>query len=158
MLDHLRDLFRYDHQANTRWLARLRELESVEPRTQEIMAHIPAIKKLWLMRLRTGSAEGVAFWPTLSWDACASLMDEMDAAYRDYLDGLAEADLTAPAIYTNSKGTEYRTPVREVLMHVITHGHYHRGQLAQAVRRQGDEPINTGYIFYTREREGLADG
>lgn len=157
MLDHLRDLFRYDHRANGRWLDRLRDLPDVEPRTRDLMAHIPAIKQLWITRLRHGSAPDVEFWPTLSWDECAALLDDTNEAYQHYLDGCAEDDLTTPAVYENSKGTEFHTPVREVLMHVITHGHYHRGQIAQAVRRQGYEPINTGYIFYTRQREGPDD-
>jgi len=37
-------------------------------------------------------------------------------------------------------------------MHVITHNHYHRGQIAQVVREKGDEPVNTDYITYTRQR------
>ena len=155
MIDHLRDLFRYDQWANTLWLERLREVPDVEPRTQEIMAHIPAIRQLWMTRLCHGAAPDVDFWPSLSWDECAALLDTTNADIQQYLDELAPADLTAPAVYTNSTGTEYQTPVREVLMHVITHGHYHRGQIAQAIRQQGHEPVSTGYIFYTRQREEL---
>lgn len=151
MKDHLVDLFEYDHWANTRWLDRLRGIGDVEPRTRDLMAHIPATKRVWITRLRGGDAE-MAIWPSLDWDACARLLEVTYDDYQAFLDGCSEHDLTSAVTYRNSKGVAYQTPVREVLMHVITHGHYHRGQIAQAVRRQGAEPINTDYITYTRQR------
>lgn len=152
MKDQFIDLFAYDHWANTRWLDRLRALDDVAPRTREIMAHLPATKRVWITRLRGDDTSDVPIWPDLDWDACARLLDATHDEYRAFLDGCSADDLQSDAVYRNSKGVEYRTPVREVLMHVITHGHYHRGQIAQAVRQQGAEPINTDYITYSRQR------
>ena len=53
--------------------------------------------------------------------------------------------------YQNSKGATFETPVGEVLMHVFSHGVYHRGQIALALRQAGAEPINTDYITFVRE-------
>lgn len=152
MKDHLIDLFEYDHWANTRWLDRLREIDDVEPRTREIMAHLPATKRVWITRLRGEDSSDVPIWPDLNWDACARLLEATYDDYQTFLDACSKYDLKSAITYQNSKGVEYQTPVREVLMHVITHGHYHRGQIAQAVRQQGAEPINTDYITYTRQR------
>ena len=156
MLDHLRDLFRYDHWANTRWLSRLRALDAVPERTRSIMAHLPATKRVWITRLRDEDASGLAIWPSLDWSACADLLDATHRQYEAFLDACSETDLTAEATYHNSTGTAYRTPVREVLMHVLTHNHYHRGQIAQAVRQQGHDPVNTDYITFTRQRNSAA--
>lgn len=152
MKDQLTDLFAYDHWANARWLDRLRTLDDVAPRTRAVMAHIPAAKRIWIARLRGTYAAEMPIWPSLGWDACIQWLDATRDDYRAFLDDCTEDDLQADAVYQNSKGVEYRMPVREVLMHVVTHGHYHRGQIAQAVRQQGAEPINTDYITYARER------
>jgi uncharacterized damage-inducible protein DinB len=152
MKDHLIDLFKYDHWANTRWLDRLRALDDVAPRVRELMAHLPATKRVWITRLRGEDASDVPIWPSLHWDACARLLDATYDDYQVFLDQCSDYDLTSAVAYLNSKGVEFQTPVREVLMHVITHNHYHRGQITQAVRQQGDEPVNTDYITYTRQR------
>lgn len=151
MKDQLVDLFAYDHWANGRWLGRLRAIGDVAPRTRALMAHIPATKRVWIARLRE-EASDVSIWPSLDWDACARLLEATRNDYRAFLEACSADELKASASYRNSKGVAFQTPVHEVLMHVVTHGHYHRGQIAQAVRRQGAEPINTDYITYSRER------
>jgi len=152
MKDYLIDLFEYDHWASTRWLDRLRALDNVDARTRSVMAHLPATKRVWITRLRGEDSADVPIWPSLDWTACARLLDATYDDYQVFLDGCSDYDLQSAASYQNSRGVEYQTPVREVLMHVITHGHYHRGQIAQAVRQQGVEPVNTDYITYTRQR------
>lgn len=152
MNDPLTDLFEYDHWANTRWLDQLRALDDVESRTRALMAHLPATKRVWITRLRGEDSADVPIWPSLDWDACARLLDATHDDYQVFLDQCSAYDLKSAIAYPNSQGTEFQTPVREVLMHVITHNHYHRGQIAQAVRQQGGEPVNTDYITYSRQR------
>ena len=151
MKDHLIDLFEYDHWANTRWLDRLRSLDDVAPRTRALMAHLPATKRVWITRLRGEDSSDVPIWPSLDWAGCARLLDATYDDYQVFLDQCSDYDLKAAIAYQNSKGVEYQTPVHEVLMHVITHNHYHRGQIAQATRQHGGEPVNTDYITYTRQ-------
>jgi uncharacterized damage-inducible protein DinB len=48
---------------------------------------------------------------------------------------------------------EFQTPIKDLLMHVALHGSYHRGQIAQALRLAGGEPVNTDFITFVRESE-----
>jgi uncharacterized damage-inducible protein DinB len=66
---------------------------------------------------------------------------------------LTEENLDAVATYKNSRGVEYRTAYRDMLMHVLMHSAYHRGQVAMAIRAEGGEPANTDYIGFVRERQ-----
>ena len=150
MTEYFLDLFAYDTWANRQWLNVLREAAPVEERTRHLCAHIPAAKKIWMARLQGEYTGDLALWPDPSWAECEALISESDAAYRAYLQALSGDDLVQPVTYENSKGTEFNTPVRDILMHVVTHGNYHRGQIAQAARRQGLEPVNTDYITYVR--------
>ena len=76
----------------------------------------------------------------------------IDAAERllAFTDELTEQGLQNEAVYRNSKGTEYRTPVADVLTHVFFHSHYHRGQVAAALRALGIDPPWTDFIVFVR--------
>jgi uncharacterized damage-inducible protein DinB len=77
----------------------------------------------------------------------------MRASYESYLNSLNDGDLGTPLTYRNFKGTEFRTPVGEILMHVAMHGAYHRGQVAKALRAEGHAPADTDFITFVREAE-----
>jgi uncharacterized damage-inducible protein DinB len=59
--------------------------------------------------------------------------------------------LNTTMTYRNSKGLEFTNSVGDTLTHVWLHGSYHRGQIAQAIRRAGHEPVNTDFITFVRE-------
>ncbi len=74
------------------------------------------------------------------------------AELRRLLDTLSQGDLERRVAYRNSKGEEFRTPIGEILLHVLLHGSYHRGQIALRMRDVGEEPVNTDLITFVRER------
>lgn len=67
------------------------------------------------------------------------------------LDKLTPEKLDENLKYRNRKGVEFQTPIRDVLMHVIMHSVYHRGQVAAAVREAGGKPAATDYMVYVRK-------
>ena len=148
--DYLTGLFDYDTAVNRDLLASLREQE-VDERTRAVFAHVLAARKVWIERLRDGGRSETPVWPTLDWDECEALIDDNDRAYRAFLGEMSEADLDRPTTYQNSRGAEFTNRRLDVLMHVLLHGSYHRGQVAQSVRRSGGEPVSTDYIFRPRE-------
>ncbi len=147
------DLFDYDAAVNRRVLDLLRGLPAVDEKAKSIFAHVLSAKKVWMGRLNREDLSGVSIWPELNWSECEALIEENSEAYRSYLSGKTEEDLQANAQYRNSKGAAFETPVRDVLIHVLIHGGYHRGQIARAVREAGAEPINTDYITHVRSLE-----
>lgn len=140
-------LFHYNAWANALLVEHL--AEHAEP--LRIAAHSLTAERIWLMRLNNERVNGTPIWPTLSSGACASLANANASTYRSYLDALAEDDLERPIRYRNSKGTEYRTPIADVLTHVLLHSAYHRGQAATALRAVGADPPVTDFIAYVRE-------
>lgn len=143
-------LFDYDSAMNRQVLELLRARPDTDERTRRIFAHLLQANRLWLRRISGREYMSMVIWPELSWEECGKLIDEEEGNWREYLNGLSNDDLSRIAVYNNSKGEEFRTPVRDILTHVLIHGGYHRGQVAYAVRSAGGEPINTDYITYTR--------
>jgi uncharacterized damage-inducible protein DinB len=70
--------------------------------------------------------------------------------YRRILSGLPSAGLQRPITYKTSAGDQFTSTVEDILTQVITHGCYHRGQIAAQVRVADGTPSATDYIAYIR--------
>jgi len=53
--------------------------------------------------------------------------------------------------YRNAAGQEFATPVIDILLQLITHGGYHRGQIAKIIARSGGTVVPTDFIVFARE-------
>jgi uncharacterized damage-inducible protein DinB len=150
MLGYIREMFLYDDWANREALRSLQEMEHPPERARKIMAHIVGAELLWMARLQQGQQKTVV-WPELGLRDCEQQLSALRAAWELYFDGLKDADLDKTIAYTNSKGEQYTNAVRDVLMHVVMHGVYHRGQIAAAVRDRAGEPAYTDFIEAVRK-------
>ena len=139
----------YDAWANRRLAAVLLD---EHPRAIRLLAHAATAELTWLRRIAgtQPTSQTLDFWPDTDAEGCRSLVEDAAAAMHAFLDRLDDAGLVQVAVYRNSKGIEYRTPVPEVLTHVFFHSHYHRGQAATALREAGVDPLWTDYIAWVR--------
>jgi uncharacterized damage-inducible protein DinB len=142
-------LFAYDAWANNEALASLREAEAPAPRAVEIMAHIVAAEWLWLRRLGVDRPP-VAVWPDWSLARSTAELAVVQATWPAYLDALSHDDLARPATYVNTAGETWTNAVGDILVHVVTHSAYHRGQIAYALGRAGHKAAYTDFIHAAR--------
>ena len=56
--------------------------------------------------------------------------------------------------YKNYVDNYFENNVEQIMIHLVNHGSYHRGQVAMLLRQNGFEPINTDYITYDRMISG----
>ena len=152
---YLSHLFEYDAAMNLKLLNKLRSLQNVDKKTKDIFSHLLGAKRIWIKRLNGEDLSGVAVWPEMNWDECEALIAENQDGYRTFLKDKTDEKLESILVYKNSKGTEFQNPVRDILMHVLFHGNYHRGQIARAIRQSGEEPIPTDYILYVRNNNDI---
>jgi uncharacterized damage-inducible protein DinB len=150
MLAYIREMFVYDDWANRLSLRSLVEMEHPPERARKVMAHIVAAELLWLSRLKQ-QMPSAPVWPEFGLADCERQVDALRRVWEEYLAGLNDAALDSTIEYTNSKGERYTNAVRDVLMHVLMHGVYHRGQIAAAVRDRAGEPAYTDYIEAVRK-------
>jgi uncharacterized damage-inducible protein DinB len=55
--------------------------------------------------------------------------------------------------YYNTKREQFKQPTYQVLMHMMTHDAYHRGQLVNMLRQVGHQKIpQTDFIVWTRKK------
>jgi uncharacterized damage-inducible protein DinB len=89
-------------------------------------------------------------WPDFTLQQCENEIEDIFRQYERFLSGKDDDALTEKVTYTNSKGESFTSEVRDILMHVITHSVYHRGQIALDMRAAGFEPAYTDFIHCVR--------
>ena len=156
--DFLR-MFDYDSWANRECISTmLGETGSVSPDLVGRMAHILSAQKLWLERI-LGQPQTLPVWPASTLADCRALTDEMTLAWRDYLmqlspqgaTGVSARSLHDNVKYRNSKGEPWSGRVEDILIHVLFHSTYHRGQIALQMRASGLTPAYTDFIHAVRQ-------
>ncbi len=148
-LQHYRRLFQYDAWANREVIANLKKSEKPPARALKFLGHIIAAEFVWLERI-TGEAQSLAVWPEFSLAQCGTYLEEIIQKWRAYFATLTAEGLRQPIAYTNTKGETFRTPVEEILMHVVMHAAYHRGQIALETRGAGQAPAYTDFVHAAR--------
>ena len=143
---HLQHLIAYDKWANQQFVALAHQMENDAPAAYSFVSHILSSQTAWLMRISASIIPEPNIWTPLPKE---ELQGRLDKNARG-LDNLAEFKLALTARYQNTKGKEFSTPVVDILQHVITHGAYHRGQAAKALKAAGIAPPATDYIAYVR--------
>lgn len=151
MNDTLHRMFAHAAWANDLLLDELRAKPVSDPEVQLLLNHVIGAEHLWLSRI-AGRPPRVAVWPSFSAAECAALAAENVAAFQELL-ALDEAALERVVHYRNSAGREFDNTVRDILIHVALHGHYHRGQIATRMRAAGRTPVYTDYIGWARREQ-----
>jgi uncharacterized damage-inducible protein DinB len=118
-----------------------------------LYAHVLAAERVWLLRLRGQDSAVQPVWPELQLAAMDELNASNAAGYARLLGEWTDTGLEREIEYRNSSGVLFHTSACDILMHVVLHGSYHRGQVARALRNAGIEPVNTDFITYVRSRE-----
>ena len=64
---------------------------------------------------------------------------------------LSESEWGGVISYKDSRGNSHQTPVLPIVMQVVNHGSYHRGQVSSLLRQSGITPPNTDLINFYRQ-------
>lgn len=165
-LPELRRLFAYNDWANARILdaaGRLtgdqleRDLGGSFPSIRDTLSHIVAVEWVWLRRWL---GESPRAWP--DWAAAPGVqsltarLQEIEAERAAFFDGLRGGDLQDQVAYVNLKGERREYALETLLLHVVNHSTYHRGQVATMCRQAGASAPATDLVVYEDSRGGPA--
>src|SRR5688500_3935160 len=161
MLSDVRDLYQYNEWANDRMLAVIRTLTEAQytqtlvssfPTIRETWTHIVFAEWLWWQRWKGSSPSAGPAWTSdpVSADRLASALRDVEDDRQQLLAALEEDAIGRPLSYRNMSGDPFATRLLDVLLHVVNHASYHRGQLTTMVRQVGGSPVTTDLIAYKR--------
>jgi uncharacterized damage-inducible protein DinB len=149
IVDYLHRLFAYDDWANREVLAALRSSANPPARSLKLIAHVLSAEGLWLARINQ-EKPSLPVWPELTLAQCEAEANKLGISWSSYLDDCEEFGLSQQIKYVNSIGESWTSQVDDILLHVITHSAYHRGQIASDMRAAGLTPAYTDLIHAVR--------
>ncbi|HXE75393.1 MAG TPA: DinB family protein [Candidatus Xenobia bacterium] len=120
----------------------LRPLGSSFSSVRDTLAHLVAVEWVWLERCKGHSptrAEAAPWaaetFPTLA--VVEQRWRDTERGWRDYLRTLTPEQLLQPLSYTNIAGKQWTYPLWQILIHLVNHQTYHRGQITTLLRQLG---------------------
>ena len=125
----------------------LRRIGGSFPSVRETFAHMVAVEWIWLERWRGQSPRALPSaeeFPTLA--AVTERWGAVERHMREYLASLDEATLERPLTYTNTRGEEWTYPLWRVILHLLNHQSYHRGQITTLLRMLGVQPPRVDFL------------
>jgi uncharacterized damage-inducible protein DinB len=114
------------------------------------LVHLFGADRIWLRRVRGepgGSAPGPEFRHV---GALAPAWQDVLEQWRNWAAPMTDADFDQVIAYHDMKGNPWRTPLWQVVLHVVNHGTHHRGQVAGFLRSMGVAPPPLDLIAYYR--------
>ena len=111
-----------------------------------LISHVIHAQNFWIDRLNDKKN------PNYSSEAIelSVMSDCIDDNYEKILQIVKLKDYEENVKYKNSKGEECSNSTIDILMHLLLHSQYHRGQIAVNIKSEGHDVPSTDYIFYKR--------
>lgn len=117
------------------------------------MAHILGAEKLWLSRWLGHPDHSVLgpddFPDLLSW---ITAWEENASGMEAFLAGLTDEQVAAPLAWTSLEGQDHLRPLWQVILQLVNHSTYHRGQVVSLLRQMGYPAESTDLIRFFAER------
>jgi uncharacterized damage-inducible protein DinB len=155
----LQKLFQYKASANDELLTALVNLgpgSPITPLAIKALSHTYVVDQIFAAHLRRKqhayTSANLSEMPTLT-DLSAALRAS-DREYVDYVSRLDSGDLAEPIDFAFTDGSLGRMSREEILMHVITHGVGHRGQISAVMLLNSQTPMKDGFTTYLHQAEG----
>lgn len=118
---------------------------------QKTLGHIYAADRVWYSRTVDPAVSVPSLTDVQSMEVLTGDWRELQKKWEAWADSVTEGDLDRVLEYKLRDGTAGRTPVYQIVMHVVNHATLHRGQVMAMLRQLGVKPPATDLIFYYRE-------
>ncbi|MEH6936025.1 DinB family protein [Bacillus sp. JJ783] len=165
-MNHPIEMYNYHTWANQTILGRIKELPSSVlsqemnssfPTIAHALSHIYAVDKMWYLVLTgTGMQEALQACIPLnesilsSVDEYAHNFAELAEQYREWF--RSQTDLEQTILLDNPFASIRQTRLSEIVLHVVNHGTYHRGNVSTMLRQLGHASTMNDYsLFWYQE-------
>jgi uncharacterized damage-inducible protein DinB len=158
MTTTLQRLFRHKAWADDAWLNALAGLDAGSPVTGlalRALSHSHVVDRIFAAHLRKEphayTSASLAEMPALS--DLARDIRASDREYVDYINSLDRRQLAERIDFMFTDGAPGRMTREEMLMHVITHGVGHRGQVSAVMLLNSMPDVRDGFTTYLHQAE-----
>jgi uncharacterized damage-inducible protein DinB len=153
-------LYDYNSWANERVLESLRPIgqdvftdnrQASHGSIRGIIAHIAGAEWIWLERWK-GFAPGSLLQESEfeTTEIAAQRLRKIDHDLQEFTSRLTQMDIDGGRGYTTMEGKACSNVLSDMLLHVVNHSSYHRGQITTLLRQAGAVPQSTDFIRFIR--------
>jgi uncharacterized damage-inducible protein DinB len=162
-VNSVRALFDYNRWANARVLEAAsalnqeqftRDLGNSFHSVRDTLAHIFGAEWIWLERWKGTSPRSLPDTADFSsLGALKTRWDEIENQRAGFIRSVTPETLEKVVSYVNTRGQTFAYPLWQMMVHVVNHSTYHRGQITTLLRQLGAKPAATDLLlFYDEER------
>jgi uncharacterized damage-inducible protein DinB len=124
----------------------------------DTLVHVYSAEWIWHRRWQGESPS--AHVDTSQFVSIAALREAwlaLEQQVRRFVEGLDPDDLSRMLDYKLMNGQPFTSPYWQMIVHLVNHGTYHRGQVATMIRQLGAKPADsTDMIVFFREHSVTA--
>ena len=156
--DWIKILYAYNNWANSKIFDAVSVLKS-EEYTQDLkssyrsvrdtVVHIISAEWIWLMRMQGISPK--ALWESSDFSTVSVLRQHWEGVVskqNEFLESITEESLNDSITYINTRDETFTYPLWQILLHLINHSSYHRGQVTTMLRQLGAETVPTDFLVF----------
>jgi uncharacterized damage-inducible protein DinB len=152
MKDFFLKWYAYNAWANRRIIACMSRQQVTDEKTLTVFGHLVAANFIWLNRIKGLPKSEFELWGKYDLTRLAEMVGRADREWIAFINETEQYDRILK--YKNYVGEYFENSVQQIMIHLVNHGSYHRGQVAMMLRQNGFEPINTDFITYDRVLTG----
>lgn len=144
--------YSYNAWANRKLINCIEQQQVNDQKILTTMGHLLSANFIWLNRIKGLPKSEYKLWGEYSLAQLKTMVEEADKQWMDFIQ--SQGDFNRLLKYNNYVGDYFENNVEQIMIHLVNHGSYHRGQVAMLLRQKGFEPVNTDYITYDRVLAG----
>lgn len=148
MKSYFLKLYQYNAWANKRVLDCLNRQHVADEKILSLMSHVLSAQFIWLNRIKGLPTSPFPLWQLYKLNELMTMADDVGKNWLAFVED--NDDFERVLVYKNYVGDPYENKVEQIMIHLVNHGTYHRGQVALLLRQKGYEPVNTDFITYDR--------
>ena len=115
--------------------------------------HVYLAECVWFKRVQGHAAARITdFESPADLGALGQVWPELHQGWIDWSSAFSGDDWQKTSLQRSMQGTEFHLPYWQIVLHLVNHGSYHRGQLATMLRQSGITPPGTDLVTFYRKR------
>jgi uncharacterized damage-inducible protein DinB len=160
-LGDIRDLYRYNEWAHQRLLDAVaalppedltRDLGGSFKTITDVESHVISTEWAWLERWTgVNPTQAPAWVDSGDMSQIVAGLREVEAKRSRFFDGLSDGDLNKTIQYRFMSGNPGAHTLQDLLVHLVNHSTYHRGQIASMLRQLGTAPPSTDFVVFKNQ-------
>jgi uncharacterized damage-inducible protein DinB len=148
MKDFFLKWYEYNAWANRKVIGCLERQAVTDVKILSVFGHLMAANFIWLNRIKDLPKSKYELWGNYDLVELRTMVEEADRLWMNFLHEHESFDRIMK--YRNYVGDYFENNVQQIMIHLVNHGTYHRGQVALLLRQKDYEPVNTDFITYDR--------